>query len=328
VKKILARVTAGELASEPTEAAPTGALPYSAQRKRHIARLEAARQAWTLVYINRGIHPPDTLLRYLLEHLRSGRTRTHDRIALVVYNGSQRSEVEDVHAELNHALRVIALLREHTRELEVFVPADAYGIGTYLCLGADRIFVHPLGSLGRLAAADALAPARHFLRLLADAGISEPAVQAQVMTKLVEEVGAQRLGVARYAISRLNSGIRELVGGRVHRRQEAQNQALFEALLDSSCPLAHPIDRRRAKDVLALPVESLDPELENTLWEIFNGYEHPMRLHSPIEPDVSPPDIVLESDQLCHCHIPVQAGSKRSGALTTDWVRVVSTEVQ
>lgn len=315
------------------------ALGYSASRKRLLQRLAANREATVLVYLNTlGGEAPESTLRYIFEHLRSAGSRLHDRVALVV--GVPRGAAGDLeasHRELDHALRLVALLREHARELEVLIPHDARGVGTLLAVGADRVLMHPLGTLGGLGGAEQLAEAQHLQRLLREGGLTAPEHQAAALTLLAQGMGAARLGSARYLFARVEAALRELMAARVQRRQEAQSEAMLEALLQPSSPLAHPIDRRRAKEQLALPVESMDPELESILWELYTAYEYPLRLNGGPSHGQRIPRLVLETATLCHAYAPLAPSpsssisklKSSSGERPRDpWVRLVETATQ
>lgn len=314
------------------------ALGFSTTRKQLLQRLASNRQATVLVYVNTlGGDTPDSTLRYAFEHLRSAGSRLHDRVALVVCTTrTAQQELELAHREIDHALRLTALLREHAREVEVLIPHDALGLGTLLAMGADRLLVHPLGTLGGLTGAAQLAEVRHLQHLLTEGGLTAPEHQAAALLQLAQGGGAARLGAARYLLSRLDAALRELLASRVQRRQEAQGEALIEALVQPAAPLAHPLDRRRAKELLALPVESMDPELEGILWELFTAYEYPMRLNGGPSHGQRIPRLVLETASLCHAYAPLPAVPQSSSKLKAGsaakprepWVRLVETATQ
>jgi hypothetical protein len=247
--------------------------------------------------------------------LRADHGQYHDKVSLMVYGGHQanvRQETARLGTELDHALRTLALLREFTREVEILVPSSATGWATFVTIGADRVFMHPMGTLGGIASAASLAAVRHFQGLVQEAGGS-PQDQRTALLMMAEAVGAWELGEARYAMEILHQGVRELVAGRFHRRQEAQNQALFEALVDPSCPLAQALDRRRTKEVLSLPVESTEPELAAAMWELHVTYERALHLgRSERDADRG---AAVESNELCHIH----TGS--------EWVQVFDAEL-
>lgn len=276
--------------SESAPGDPDVTLSFSEARKELIGRLADIRDSTVLVLLNLGsTGPPASMLRHLYEHLRVDHGQSHDRVSLVVY-GVDRGP------NLDLALRTLALLREFAREVEILVPSSATGWSTYLAIGADRIFMHPMGTLGGIDAAAALAAVQHFQGLVREAGGS-PQDQRTALWMMAEALGPRQLGESRHAVERLHQGVRELVSGRFQRRQDAQNQALFEALADSASPLAQSLDRRKSKDLLALPVESTDPELAATMWDLYVAYEHALRLgRGPRE------GVVLESTQLGHVH--------------------------
>ncbi|MEO1269010.1 MAG: hypothetical protein AAFX99_12995 [Myxococcota bacterium] len=300
------------------------ALGSSERRRELLGRLAELRSARMLAIMDTSTSGPTPgTLRHIFEHLRALPGRPHNRVALVIFHRPLATHPHPglMHEGLDHALRCMNLMREFTREVEVLVPSAAYGVGTFLAIGADRLLMHPLGTLGRIGAARGLSSARHFLALLREAGIDPQHIEHRGLEQMLADLRPEQLGQARYAIERLHHGVRDLVGGRARTRQEAQNEALFDALINEACPLAHPIDRRQAKDTLALPVESMVSELETILWALFASYERALGL-GPSGVSASqdaPVRALIESSIMCHAHL--SEASEMSG-----WVRVTDEE--
>jgi hypothetical protein len=219
---------------------------------------------------------------------------------LFARRSSAASDPARVQGVLDLALRLMALLREYAREVEVLIPQSAFGVASLLAVGADRVLLHPMATLGVLPGAALLAEARHFQRLVESLQPSQGTYE-DVLGRLVQEMGAQALGQRAYALASLRHALEQLVAGRVQPRVESLVQSLHAALEDERCPLARPMARREARETLALAHETLDPETEKSLWELFCAYEHALGL-VPGEDGASepPPTAVLESLESCH----------------------------
>lgn len=282
--------------NSPSSRTHPGALEPSASRKALIQRLEALRESKVLVAIEAGDDPAPETLRYLFEHLRTTHRQIHPRVDLVVFTRGA-GDVTD----LTRATRAVSLLREHAREFSVLVPSQGYGLGTLLSIGADQVLMHPLAALGRLSAAQALEPSRqlqgwlHTLDLQDDA-----ALRHELMRQFVTQVTPRHIARDHATHSRLRAVMRDLIHSRV--RSQRDDDPLLTLLNDPDCPLAHPFDRRYAKQRLGLPVHTLDADTEVVLWDLFSTYEHPMGLLKT--PDGSPrTTTVIESLDACHCHV-------------------------
>lgn len=302
------------------EARPSAcALTFDPQRKEHIARLEALRDSKVIVLFERG-EAPNSPLRYLYEHLRSLDRQAHRRLSLVLYTRRGGEE-----ADVDRALGLMALVREHAREVEVLVPNRAWGLGTLLAVGADRVLLHPLATVGRLDHAGAMLPAQHFMAWLGEAGPLDEAARQAALLALIQDLGPRPLAQAHLVVERLRAGIRELINGRV-RPQDADNQPLLELLSDPTAPLTRPLDRRRARAALGLPQEGLDADTEAALWALFCDYERPLALSDDLNVDDRTPLAVIESAGACHAWLPGRRStSKLSGTTSTPdaWIPIL-----
>lgn len=293
---------------------------YSERRKQLLRHLQAQREGHTLLYLENGSAPPAGLLRHMFEHLRATHGRSHERLSLVLYarRSSAASDPARVQGVLDLALRLMALLREYAREVEVLVPQAAFGMASLLAVGADRVLLHPMATLGVLPGASLLAEARHFQGLVHSLQASQGAHE-DALGRLVQEMGAQALGQRAYALASLRHALEQLVAGRVLPRVESQVQSLHAALEDERYPLARPMARRQAREALALAHEGLDPETEKSLWELFCAYEHALGLVPGEEGgDSEPPTAVLESLESCHAFY-APSRDKKLSARPSGW---------
>ncbi len=303
----------------------------SAARKTLIQTLARQRDAHVLVLLDNHGHSAPGLMRHLFEHLRTTHGRSHERISLVLFECRSRAlDLAQAQQSMERAQRIQALLREYGREIEVLVPQVAFGMATLMAMGADRVLMHPMASLGNVHGATAMIHAQHFVSLATsstfvaselaetpDAIKPQTVLMAQrqaSMIKLAEEMGAENLGQRAYTQTRLREGLARLITSRVHPRHETSVEAVQKALDSLECPLGQTLDRRSARELLKLPMETLEPEQETTLWELFCAYEHPLGLgaatqSAPNSRDLKSklgasharaPRVVLESASTCH----------------------------
>ncbi len=287
---------------------------FSEARKALIRRLETLRESKVIVYVESGDPPPDAL-RYLYEHLRSAHRETHRQLDLILFTRNPSP------SDLERALQMAALLREHAREVRALVPSLACGLGTCLAVGVDQIAMHPLATLGRLHGAAGLASLRHFEALLAEAPFASPEPRDATLRAFFDAAGPEALAQARYDRARLVAGLQALINHRV-RSQAAEAASLVDLLDDPACPLAHPFDRRQARALLGVQTEPLDLESESILWDLFCAYEHPLALLDPGD-RAHTPDSVIESEGACHCHTPAQGKNPQASG----WSSVVGSKL-
>jgi hypothetical protein len=283
---------------------------HSDARKALISRVESLRKSKVLVFIEANQPAPE-----IRRHLRSAHRQTHHRLDLVLF-----SRAIDTGANTaQRAAQMIALLREHTREVGVLIPSVAHGLGTCLAIGADQVLLHPLASLGGLSQARALTAPRHFGLWMQAQGIDAPELRQDAWLRFIDEAHPAQLAAAHAVHTRFEASLRHLIAGRV-RPQDAQNDALISLLDDPSCPLGHPSDRRRARDLLTLPMEPLEADLEAALWDLFCAYEHPLGLlEGGVLGGDAAPTTVLETEGALHCYTPPRHGklSGRKGGWTS-----------
>src|SRR5688572_9491524 len=202
--------------------------------------------------------------------------------------------------------KLVTLIREFCDEFNVIVPYRAFSAATLAALGADNIYMHPMGMLGP----------------------TDPKVMNE-FNPPVQEGGPQKIGInvedVFSYISLVKDDVKithedELIkaweflagSGRVHplalgnvKRFYSQSRMMATKLLELHMDKVaeahtvkdiadnlnsklyfhgHPINRKEAKD-LGLKVQDMTPELEDAVWKLYQAYETEMKLEEPFKPD-------------------------------------------
>jgi hypothetical protein len=190
--------------------------------------------------------------------------------------------------------RIVTMIREFCRRLNVIVPYKAYSAATLIALGADKIVMGRKGELSPIdPALQVLSPegipsrlppqigvediASYITFIKERAGLTDQAALAQSINILAQEVTPPVLG----QIQRAHSHIR-LVGSKMlglcqPRIEERQARTIVEALTEKIYLHGHGIGRKEAKEI-GLQVEEPSPSLEELLWKLYLSYENLLKL--------------------------------------------------
>ena len=235
---------------------------------------------------------PD-IIPIIYRHLqRLGKTR---RLALVLYTTGGDTLVP---------LRLQRLLREYCSELSVYVPFRAHSAGTMICLGADNVYLSPLGELspidptisspflprenskpGEISIEDVVG----YLELARDRwAITDQGMLTCVFSKLVEALHPLPLG----NVHRTYEGIRVLANELLALRNcssqsltDDERAALVDYLTSKMWFHNLPIARSHAQDIGMKFVLDADPEMDLLLTRIYDAYAEYLQLAAPFVPD-------------------------------------------
>lgn len=205
--------------------------------------------------------------------------------------------------------RIVQLFRQYCNEFSVLVPNHAYSAATLLALGADHVFMHPMGVLGPIDPTvttpynppDPINPGRKL-------GVSVEDVAAYIAL-VREDVGIHHedeLVQAFLALANANV-VHPLALGSV-KRSTAQGRMLGQKLLKSrkldsmedheiaevvktlTSELyyhGHPINWEEAQGELGLKfVQRADAELSDLMWKLFSAYADTFELSRAFDVNV------------------------------------------
>jgi hypothetical protein len=197
--------------------------------------------------------------------------------------------------------KLVTLIREYCTKLRVLVPNRAFSAATLTALGADEIFMHPMGMLGptdpsitgpynpRLNPSDPNSPplpisVEEVLAYIAlvteDVGIRHEDELVQAFNKLVDHVHPIALGSVKrsHAQSRMMAKKLMLVAG--GNLDEHRIDEIVANLTSRLYYHGHPINRDEAKH-LGLRITASSGEIEDAMWGLYEEYEKDMLLLEP-----------------------------------------------
>jgi hypothetical protein len=193
--------------------------------------------------------------------------------------------------------RLVTLIREYTSEFNVLIPNRAYSAATLVSLGADGIFMHPMGVLGPTdpTVANPFNPRdpvnqqqqlgisvedvySYIALIKEDLGIRGESELVQAYRTLTEQLHPLALGNVKrfYAQSRMMA--KKLLA--LHMDEKTEHSAIQDIADNLTSKLyfhGHPINRKEAKDLglKVKPLESLDEKL---LWDLYSDFAAEMAI--------------------------------------------------
>lgn len=215
--------------------------------------------------------------------------------------------------------RLVNLIREYTINFSLLVPFRAYSAGTLIGLGASEIIMGKMGELGPIdpSVANAFNPqdpnnpaakipvsvedVSSFITLATEIGQLKGQEQLEtVFSHLAESVHPLALGNVQRNYALIRSIARKLL--RLH--MSADEDPLIKDIVDNLTERLyahnHMISRREALEDIKLNVVKPSPELEQTIWALYNEYEAELQLNEPF----NPPELLSESQSKVDFEVP------------------------
>jgi len=196
--------------------------------------------------------------------------------------------------------RLINLLREFSKSVEVLVPYKAYSAATLTALGANKIVMHPMGELGPVdpkvqneynptdqrgtpIGINVEDVASYIALIKEGVGIRHEDELVQAFDILAQKVHPLALGNVHrfYSQSRLIG--QKLLKLHMPREDEHKINEIVDNLTSKLFYHGHPINRKEAKE-LNLKIEEPGEEVENLMWDIYKEYETELMLMEPFRP--------------------------------------------
>jgi serine dehydrogenase proteinase len=272
-------------------------------------------------------------IRYIYEHLRQFRERL-PMIALFIHSNGGDGTVP---------WKLVTLIREYCEKFVVLVPFRAFSAATLTALGADEIYLHPMGMLGPTDPSitgpynprDPTNPANllpisveevlaYFALIREDGGINHEDQLVQAITKLADHVHPIALG----SVKRTHLQSRMMAKKLMELAQPVIDEHRIKEIVSSLTSRlyfhGHPINRQEAEQI-GLRISSCTVELEVAMWELYEEYERDMDLlttfHAPQlflkqQPNLAPSTSALVT--LPKVFQVVVESRARCDALTTD----------
>jgi len=202
--------------------------------------------------------------------------------------------------------RLVTLIREYCYEFNVLVPHRAFSAATLTAIGADNIYMHPMGMLGPtdpkvgndynpkdpqnpsnklgISVEDVIS---YISFVKEDIGIRH---EDELVKALEYLAGADRIhplalgNVKRfYAQSRMMAKkLLELHMDKI--KEEHKIEEIADNLNSKLYFHGHPINRIEAKEQLGLKIKETSKDLEDAMWSLYEEYETEMQLETPFNP--------------------------------------------
>lgn len=225
-------------------------------------------------------------VRVMFDHLLALRERPVERLDLFLCSNGGSAVLP---------WRIVTLLREFAKELNVLIPYRAYSAASMIALGADQIFMHPFAEMGPIdpTVSNDFNPVDTNNRRL---GISVEDVKAYIdfikttvgithedelvrmIDALVGKVHPLALGNVERFLSQTRMTARKIMKTHMSDADEHQIDTIVETMASKLYFHGHPINRIEARNELRLKVATdLPRALEDAMWRLYLDFEEEFR---------------------------------------------------
>ena len=195
---------------------------------------------------------------------------------------------------------LIRLLRKYYNTIYALIPSYARSAATLIALGANKIFMHPMGSLGpidllianefspvdqygyaiNISIEDLLAYKRF---LVEEWNLSEPEYLSESLNTLTDEIHPITIGALKRAIDQSKEAAKALL--LLHMKNDDGNNIdeIVEGLTSKTYSHGQPISQIEAHKI-GLNIERINEDLEEAIWELYSEYVEEMKLNEPFDP--------------------------------------------
>lgn len=281
---------------ERSDVVPDGTTSPS-PRVQKIRKLEEVIRAPVIVYVtstrpNAEAQMATDAIRFVYEHLRL-LPKKEEAIALLIHSNGGDGTVP---------WKLVTLIREYCKKLIVLVPHRAFSAGTLTAMGADEIFMHPMGMLGPtdpsitgpynpadpnnpnaklpISVEEVLA---YIALVKEDVGINHEEELVKAFNKLPENIHPIALGSVKRSHSQSRMMAKKLMKLISPKIEDHRIDEIVGDLTSKLYYHGHPINRLEAID-LGLQVKPCSEELENAMWDLYEDYEKEMEMLEPFQP--------------------------------------------
>lgn len=261
-----------------------------------IKKIEEDRSSRLITYITGNRNPfatriGDDVIPIINEHLESiGKT---EKVSLFLFTNG---------GNMMTPIRIVKLIRSHTKNFEILIPFLAHSAGTLLALGADKIV---MGKLGELSPVDPTTghpfnprnpdnPKQvlevsvedlnsYFMLAKEKAGVKDEQM-FEVFKQLVEKMHPLSLGNIYRAFRMAKILTERLLEIHMDKERDAEKiKKIVNELTGDICIHGYPITRDEAEK-LGLSIEKAGIALDKLMWELYDSYSKDMKLEVPFNP--------------------------------------------
>jgi len=200
--------------------------------------------------------------------------------------------------------KLVTLIREYCTEFNVLVAHRAFSAATLTAIGANNIYMHPMGMLGPtdpkvandfnpldakgakmgISVEDVIS---YISLVKEDVGIhhEDELIKAFELLAGSDRVHPLALGNVKRFYSQSRMMAKKLLQLHMDRTSEEHKIKDIADNLNSKLYFhGHPINRIEAREQLGLPVRETTPALEKAMWDLYESYEKEMKLEEPFNP--------------------------------------------
>lgn len=262
-----------------------------------IKKLESARGGTNLIsYVlstrgNTSYQMADDAVRLIYDHLKELSKQGTIKIDLFLHSFGGVGAVP---------WKLTNLIREFTSDFEILIPYKAYSAATLTALGANKIWMHPMGELGPVdpKVANDFNPRDKkgnriginvedtvsYIAFVKEAvGIRHEDELVQAFNILANKVHPLALG----NIHRFYSQSRMIAKKLLHLHMKPEEEYTIPEIVDALTAKlffhGHPINRKEARE-LNLKVNNPPKEIEDLMWQLYKEYEEEMEIKNPFNP--------------------------------------------
>jgi hypothetical protein len=266
-----------------------------AQRLQLLRNLEQTRDSKIICYITNT--RPNTNFQIAADAI----PRVYEHLRHLAPNGKKQPRIELLlHSNGGEGVvpwRLVTLIREFAEEFNVLIPNRAYSAATLISLGADGIFMHPMGVLGptdptvanpfnprdpqnpQLQLGISVEDVYAYIQLIKeDVGIRGESDLVQAFRTLTEQLHPLALGNVKRFWAQSRMMAKKLLA--LHMDEKTEHsliQDIADSLTSKLYFHGHPINRTEAKD-LGLKIKDLSSEHEEAVWLLYSDFGAEMRM--------------------------------------------------
>jgi len=192
---------------------------------------------------------------------------------------------------------LVRLFRHYYDQFSAIVPFYAYSAATQIILGADKIYTHPMATLGSIdnLVSNEFSPKDQFGRRLHisiedisafirfvknDWELKEPSELVHALNMLSTEIHPITLGYIKRALEQSKDISKSLL--KLHMKDEKKVDKIVEGLTTGTFYHGQSITSTEAKSI-GLSIEQPSTELEAAVWDLYNLYSEEMKLFEPFD---------------------------------------------
>jgi hypothetical protein len=263
-----------------------------------IEKLESLRGSKVICYIT-SLRPnavgimADDAVREFIDHLQRLPQQPIEKLDLFLVSNGGDGVVP---------WRLVPIFREYAKQFNVLVPFRAYSAATIMALGANEIVMHKFGVLGPIdptvtnefnpielgsnrKLGISVEDVKAYVSFIKDTvGIKHEEELVKTVEILANKIHPLALGNVERFISQSRMIARKLLNMHTSTNEEHTLDAIIEALASKLFFHGHPINRAEARELGLKALDSVPPEVETAMWDLFVDFESELFFRNSYDP--------------------------------------------